>query len=304
MNSFRKGLFFVLTTALISGISIFLNSFAVASFEPSLFTTLKNIVVAVFLFSLFFLLKDLKELKLLSRKNWIQLMTIGLIGGSIPFLLFFNALAYTTAINAAFLHKLLFVFVAFLAVVFLKERINKKVLLASLLLLLSVILLFGVSLSSFSFFDLMILAATLLWATENIISKKVLNELSAKTVAFGRMFFGSLFLMVFLLSTGKISLISTLTLNHFPWLMLTSIFLFAYVFTWYNGLKRIPASLATSILLLGLPVTALLNSFFLSKTLLPLQLISYFILFSGIILLIKFQEKMFFLNQNILGVKK
>lgn len=304
MNSFRKGLFFVLTTAFISGISIFLNSFAVASFEPSIFTTLKNMVVAVFLFSLFFLLKDLKELKLLSKKNWLQLMVIGLVGGSIPFLLFFNALAYTTAINAAFLHKLLFVFVAFLAVIFLKERVNKKVLLSSLLLLLAVILLFGINISSFSFFDLMILAATLLWAAENIISKKVLNELSAKTVAFGRMFFGSLFLLVFLLFTEKASLVFSLSLNHFIWLMLTSIFLFAYVFTWYNGLKRIPVSLATSILLLGLPITALLNYFFLYESILPLQFLSYFILFSGIILLIKFQEKIFFLNQNIFGAKK
>jgi drug/metabolite transporter (DMT)-like permease len=35
--------------------------------------------------------------------------------------------------------------------------------------------------------------------------------------------------------------------------------LFSYVITWYNGLKTIPVSTATAVLMLGSPITTLLS---------------------------------------------
>ena len=49
---------------------------------------------------------------------------IGVIGGSVPFILFFNGLAMASAPSAAFIHKTLFVWVVLLAVPFLGERLG------------------------------------------------------------------------------------------------------------------------------------------------------------------------------------
>ena len=49
---------------------------------------------------------------------------IGVIGGSVPFILFFSGLAMASAPTAAFIHKTLFVWVVVLAVPFLGERLG------------------------------------------------------------------------------------------------------------------------------------------------------------------------------------
>lgn len=254
-----KGYLLVFLTALISGFAIFINRFGVQVFSPYIFTWLKNSLVAVFLTGLFLVLKDWKVLGRLNRKQWFLLTVIGLVGGSIPFLLFFKGLSLTSAVKGAFLHKTMFVYVALLAFVFLKEKIDRKFLLGGLLLILGNLFLFrGLSLK-FNQGDLLIFSATLFWAVENTISKHVLKELSGRTVAWGRMFFGSLFIFIFLLFSGQLSLISNFTISQVSWILTTSVFLFGYVMTWYSGLRYIPVSKAAVILLLGLPITTLLS---------------------------------------------
>ena len=45
----RKGVGLVLATAIISGVSVFLNSFGVKGLDASFFTTAKNLLVAILL---------------------------------------------------------------------------------------------------------------------------------------------------------------------------------------------------------------------------------------------------------------
>ncbi|MBI2597878.1 MAG: DMT family transporter [Candidatus Diapherotrites archaeon] len=127
-----KGITLVAMAALVSGVSIFLNKFAVAGLNPFVFTALKNVFVAVFLASVILLLGEMKSLKALSKKQWLKLALIGLVGGSIPFLLFFYGLKLTSAVNAGFIHKTLFVWVFVFASVFLKEKIGKKLIAGAL----------------------------------------------------------------------------------------------------------------------------------------------------------------------------
>ena len=123
----KKGYLLVFFTAIISGFSIFINRFGVMVVNPYIFTFLKNASVAIFLLSVLLLLKDWKILKKINKKQWMLLILIGLIGGSIPFLLFFKGLSLTTGANGSFLHKTMFIYVALLAFVFLKEKIDKDV---------------------------------------------------------------------------------------------------------------------------------------------------------------------------------
>ena len=198
----NKGLFLVFLTGLISGLSIFVNKFAVSSFNPFQFTFLKNAVVAVFLLSVIVFLAKKDSFAKLSQRHWKQLGIIGLAGGSAAFLLYFYALKLTSAVNAGFLHKTLFVFAAILGVFWLKEKPGKTFLFGGFLLLLGNLLVFS-KMGNFSFADLLIVLAVILWAVENAYAKKVLQELSGLQVAFGRMFFGSIFILAFLLFTNQ-----------------------------------------------------------------------------------------------------
>ena len=255
----RKGYFLVFLTALISGFAIFINKFGVSVVNPNIYTFLRVLTVAIFLTGLLLFSKDWQRLKDLTKKQWLLLITIGLVGGSIPFLLFFKGLSITNAAQGSFIHKTMFIWVTLLATLFLKEKIDKKFLLGGLFLLLGSLILLKKLPYSFNQGDLLVFLASLLWATENTISKYVLRDLEGRIVAWARMFFGALFILIFLLATNQLPLISGLTLGQINWVLITAVILFGYVMTWYNGLKFIPVSQATVILLLGSPITTLLS---------------------------------------------
>jgi drug/metabolite transporter (DMT)-like permease len=255
----KKGYLLILSTAFISGFAIFINGFGVKVINPYVFTFLKNLSVALFLTGLVFLLKDWKALKKINKKQWGLLILIGLVGGSIPFLLFFKGLSLTTAAKGAFLHKTMFVYVALLAFLFLKEKIDKRFLFGGVLLIIGNLFLLKRMPYSINLGDLLIFLAVLFWAAESIISKYVLKDISGITVAWARMFFGSLFILLFLLFTNQLALLSGLGLAQIGWVVLTGVILSGYVITWYCGLKYVPVSQASVILLLGLPITTSLS---------------------------------------------
>ena len=277
----KKGVMFAFLTAIISGVSIFINKFAVTGVNSSVFTGMKNVIVAIFLISLIFAFNQFKELKKLTKKDYLKLFLIGLLGGSIPFLLFFRGLQLTNALNASFIHKSMFIWVALLAVIFLKEKLDRRWFIAAVLLLTGNILLLKIRNLTLNTGDLLIFSATFFWAIENVISKHLLKKLNARTVAFGRMFFGSLIILIYLGITKQITQIASISLANIFWILLTSLFLFFYVNSWYTALKFTKASTATSMLMLGSVITALLSFVFLDKLLTIAQILGIVLLISG-----------------------
>ena len=220
---------------------------------------MKNLIVGVAFLSLILGLKEWKSLKKLARKDWWRLIFIGLVGGSIPFLLFFKGLSMTVAAQGSFIHKTLFIYVSFLAVIFLKEKMNKSLLVGLGALLVGNLLFLGIKPTGIGWGDMLVLLATLFWAVEIIISKKALKNLSPGIVAWGRMFFGSMFILLFLINTRQIEAVFAYNPEQWKWILITSAFLFGYVFTFYHGLKYVRASVATSVLALGAPITGLIT---------------------------------------------
>ncbi len=289
-----------LTTALISGIANFITKIGVTAVKnPVVFTTLKNSLVAVFLIGLVLFLGKMKEFKSLNRKTWLKLLTVGVIGGSAPFILFFTGLSLTSALAASFIHKTLFIWVAILAVWFLKEKITKLQIGALGLFLGGTFLLGGFQNFHFGKGEIMILAATLLWAAENIIAKKVLREVSSVAVASARMVFGSIILFAVVAWQGNVGLVAGLSGQQWLWTLIPSMLLLAYVLTWYTALKHAPASVVASLLVPATFVTTILSTIFLKSPLTNLNNLSGVLFAAGIILLIVNHRKSKFSKVNV-----
>ena len=285
----KKGYLLVFSTAIISGFSVFVNKFGVSAVNPNIYTFLKVLVVAIFLTGLLLFLKDWQKLKSLTKKQWFLLMIIGFVGGSVPFLFFFEGLSMTNAAQGSFIHKTMFIWVTFLAALFLREKIDKKFLLGGLLLLFGSLILLKKLPHSLNQGDLLIFLATLFWAAENTISKYALRDLEGRIVAWARMFFGALFILIFLSATNQLSLIPNLNLEQISWVLITAVILFGYVMTWYSGLKFISVSKATVILLLGSPITTLL-SLIAGGKINHQEILSGILIIFGIIFAIGFKE--------------
>jgi len=266
MTNVNKGIYLALGTALISGVSVFISKFAVKAVnDPYIFTTAKNIVVALILSLLILTPAAWSKLRETKRRDWLYLAAIGIIGGSVPFLLFFKGLSLGDAMNAAFIHKTLFIWVALLAMPFLKEKISRLQLAALGLLLIGNFFLGGIDFSAFGRAELLVFIATLFWAVEYVIAKKALDRLDAKVVAWARMFFGAIVLIGFILCKGQGAALVSLSFNQLVWIGLTSLFLLGDVLTWYKALKLLPASIVTCILVIASPITTCLNNIFVQQ---------------------------------------
>ncbi|MDD5566613.1 MAG: DMT family transporter [Patescibacteria group bacterium] len=251
----NRGYKLILATALISGLSVYFNKFGVSVSNPYIFTGLKNALVVLFIVLAIAGTKKFAEVKKLRRQQWLSLLLLGLVGGGVPFLLFFKGLSLTSAAQGAFIHKTMFVWVAILALVFLKEKINRWTYFGLASLVVGLVLMFKIAPQGLHLGDGLILLATLLWAGEQIIAKKVLRSVSPLLASWGRMFFGLIIIFGFWTMTNQLPALAHLTWPQIQWTIVTSLFLFGYVVTWYSGLRYIPAAVAASILALGFPIT-------------------------------------------------
>lgn len=285
----KKGFVFIICTALISSVSVFLSKFAIQAVGNShVFTTEKNIIVALVL-SIAVLTPFLyKKLKVLKKNEWLKLILIGIIGGSVPFLLFFKAVSVTSSVNAAFIHKTLFVWVSLLAIWFLKEKISRWQYFGLVIILIGNFFLLGFKVTSFGYGEFLALLATLFWAIEFIIAKKVLKTVDPIIVAWARMFFGSIVLIGFVAYIGKVGMLLNITAVQFGWIVLTSILLLGYVLTWYRGLKYLPAGVAASILVIASPLTTLWNNLFIQHSYTGYQTIGSVVIIAGALLTVYF----------------
>jgi drug/metabolite transporter (DMT)-like permease len=263
----QVGVLLAAGTAVISGIAIFVNGYGVRAWveisDPTTYTTLKNSVAAMVLLGVAVSFSkggsggvDLSAVK----KAWPGLALIAVIGGSIPFVIFFEGLARATASDAAFIHKTLVVWVTALAVIILRERL-RPVHFGAIALLIGgqVALSGGVGAMAFGVGEWMILAATLLWAIETVIAKRVLASVPAHIVGVSRMAGGAVLLVVYGIGRGAFSGLTGVNPEHVLWVVVTGLTLSAYVATWFAALARARAVDVTAVLVGGAIITALLE---------------------------------------------
>ena len=248
--------------AAISGVAVWLNASALRAVgDPVIYTTMKNLIAALVLIVAAVAMGHAREVRHLDRGQWARLLVIGLVGGSLPFLLFFTGLSMATAPTAAFIHKTLFLWVAVLAVPLLGERVGAvQVAALGVLVLGQMLLLNPFAGDGFGTAEILIAAATLLWAVEVIIAKRVLGDVSPSVVGSARLGFGLIVLVGYVVIDGRAAALLALPPESVAWVVLTGIVLAGYVGTWLAALRRAAATVVTAVLVVGALVTALLTA--------------------------------------------
>lgn len=296
-KSLRYATVLALTTAFISGTANFVNKFAVTAVKDAIvFTTLKNAIVAVFLIGLILGFRKLREIKTLTGKQWLMLLVVGLVGGAIPFGLFFTGLKMTGAINASLIHKTLFIWVALLAVPLLKERMARWQWVGVGLIFAANLVVGGFQGFKYNIGELMILAATLLWAVENVVAKVAMRDVSSLVLASARMVLGTLFLAVYAVASRDISPAYALSGSQWGWVLATGVLLSGYVLTWYTALKHAPATYVATLLVPATLVTNVLSSVFITHAFTGRDLVGAVLYVAGAILVVWFARSIVSVN--------
>lgn len=267
----RTGIVIASATAVVSGVAVAINGYGVRAWADhggaGAYTTTKNLIAAVVLLIGLGVLSARRSregfTRPRARRQWVGLAAVAVVGGSAPFLLFFEGLARATSTNAAFIHKGLVVFVALLAVPLLGERLRSWHFLAIAVLVWGqAVLAGGVGGFDAGSGELMILAATVLWSIEVIIAKHLLSDLSPLTLGVARMGLGAVILVLYGLASGSFAAFGALGSDQIVWVLITGGILSLYVVGWYSSLARAQAVDVMAVLVGGALVTALVRTGF------------------------------------------
>lgn len=265
MTSRATGIGLAFVTAMVSGVAIYTNGHAVKHFgDATVYTTAKNAVAGALLLVLALTTQRPsgkgKVTRPSGRLQWLALLGVAVVGGSVPFVLFFEGLARAEATQAAFIQKTLVVWVALLAVPLLRERFRGPHAVAIALLLAGQAWLVGnAGTVVFGAGEAMILAATLLWSVEVVFVKHLLDSIAPRTLAAARMGIGTAVLVGWVAVSGTAGQLVALSAEQWTWVLLTGLLLTAYVGTWYAALARAQAVDVTAVLVFGAVITALLS---------------------------------------------
>lgn len=249
--------------AAISGVSVFLNGRLVNGVfdDPTLLAAVRNGAVGVALTVLAVGTGGAAAWRGIRRRDVLALVVVGVLGGGIPFALFFTGLAESTSPAAAVIHKTLFLWVALLALPLLGERIGGRQVTVLALLLGGTIVLAPAGSIAAGVGEAMILGATLLWAVETILVRRLLQtDMPSVVAAAARMTIGSLTLFGLVAAGGGLAGLASYGAEHWLAILVTGTLLTAYVATWYGALVRAPATLVAGVLVGGAVVTTALQT--------------------------------------------
>lgn len=245
----RLGYAFAVLAALVSGVSVYINSLGVKTFsDPVLYTALKDGLVGVILLMPLALSSGWRaEYRKLSVRTWAWMIALALTGGSIPFALFFTGLSTSTAATGAVLNHFQFVLVAVFAVIFLKEKIKPALWAGFAVLLLGTML--GTNLGALRWNQgaMLIAASTVLFAIDFVIAKHLLRGLSTLMVMTARMTLGTAILFGYLAAGGHLAQMGHLTLAQAQFVLVTGLILLGFVVCTFTAIRHAPVSAVIAI---------------------------------------------------------
>jgi drug/metabolite transporter (DMT)-like permease len=227
-----------------------------------------------------------KNMKI-QKKNIPVLIYIAIIGTLLADFIYFFALTKVPVINAVVIGHMQPIFIILLGFFLLKtDKLNKFDYLGILLMIISSVLVTSKTLENLSnlsfgtFGDILVLFATIAWATTAIAMRKYIKHLNPGIITFYRFFIASLFFIPYLL-LNNILIIS----NIFQ--IILGLIIGIGTIMYYEGLKILKAAQVSGLELTTPFFAAALGYIILGEIITFLQTIGIFLLFIGVYYLSK-----------------
>jgi drug/metabolite transporter (DMT)-like permease len=231
-----------------------------------------------------------KDLRHMSKKEWIAIIVVALFSGALGTIFYTAALQkinYTQYSVVVLLQQQLQpIWAIGAAAILLKEKLNKNFLFWAALALVAAYLItfkdLRVNLSTgtgTALAGILSLSAGFMWGTSTAISKFVLKKVSFITGTAIRFFFAPIFALIFIIGQKQTS--SLFALNFTQWitlLMITFSTGMVAVIFYYYGLKRTPARITTLCELVWPASAILIDYFFFHKSLNYTQIVGIILL--------------------------
>ena len=263
-----------------------------------------NVVFVVFMIHLIpfvlmntFLFAQYKYMIKFSKSDYFYLSLVALFGGAIGTLAIVKALFLVNFQQLSvilLLQKLQPLFAILLALILLKERVEKRFIFWGFLAIFaSYFLTFGFSLPSLPKNSLILhaslyaLLAAFSFGSATVFGKKIVTKYNFKTATFYRFFFTTIIVLIYILFFGKMSF-GAITQTNWIILFITAILTgIISIFLYYYGLTKVKASVS-AILELAFPISAVILDYFINKSVLsPVQLIAAAVMMFSIIKITK-----------------
>jgi drug/metabolite transporter (DMT)-like permease len=221
----------------------------------------------------------------ISYREIPSVVYIAVVGTLVADLLYFFALTLIPVINAVLIGHMQPVFIVLLGwIVLRQDRLNRFDYLGIVVMIFSAVFVTSgsferlLSLQLGTFGDVVVLGATVTWATTAIVMRKYLREIHAGVLTFYRFFIASMVFSVFLLINHGFFI-----QNNFQ--IVLGVLIGVGTILYYEGLKRIKAAQVGALELSTPLFAAVLGFFVLNESVTGLQLIGIFLLCLGIYLL-------------------
>lgn len=227
----------------------------------------------------------------INKQQFSTLVYIAIVGVLFADLMYFFALTQVPVINAVIIGHMQPIFIILIGFLALKQdKLTIFDYIGILFMLLSGALVTTKTLENLlmfnlgSFGDLLVLSATIAWATTAIAMRKYLKEMHAGLITVYRFFFAALFFVMYLMVTSSISISNI-------YQVVIGVVAGVGTILYYEGLKRIKAAQVSGIELSTPFFAAILGFFILGETVTAMQIVGIFLLFVGIYCLSKREDK-------------
>lgn len=266
--------------------------FAKLSYQNSDFLQTSGVrAVFVTLTALVYVVLSKRRKKLRVKKKVLpSLIYLAVVGTVFADLLYFFALTNVPVVNAVLIGHMQPVFVILIGFFILKtDKLTAFDYIGIAFMITSGLLVTTKTLENLSTLrlgtsgDLMVLVATIAWATTTVTARRYLKGLDAGIITFYRFMFASIVLIIYLTLTSNLAVA-----NYYQ--MLVGVVVGVGTILYYEGLKRIKAAQVSAMELTAPFFAALFGFFILGETVTVLQLIGISLLLMGIYCLSRKEE--------------
>ena len=261
MRTSAFGYRMALLAAVISGLSIYVSSLAVRVLpDATLYTTLKNAVAGLLLLvPVIVLARRRAELRTLSRRDVAWLAGIAVVGGSVPYVLFFTGLQMTTAATGSLLNHAQFLVVAALAVPLLRERMTPAAWIGLALLVAGSLAGTDARALRLNEGAALVLASTVMFGAGMVMARHLLARVSPELVMSAKMSAGAALLVAYSAVSGHLDSLGSLTSAQWGVAAGTGLILLAFTVATTYALRHAPAVSVSAIGMASPPITLALQ---------------------------------------------